>query len=80
MNGSNTIFKTLPKILASIFRIIELHGKSLQIFEFAGLICKIFRNKELGELNPRLARFCHPERSEESAFLRQAADPSLCSG
>jgi len=32
------------------FRIIYLAGNSFQIFEFKGVICKIFRNKELAGL------------------------------
>jgi len=43
IRGQDGFFFILP-----IFRTMVLAGKSLQIFEFTGLICKIFRGKELG--------------------------------
>jgi hypothetical protein len=42
-----TVGKATKKLHSPIFRIIELGEKSPQIFEFKGLICKIFRNKDL---------------------------------
>jgi hypothetical protein len=40
------------------FRIIELRKKSRKIFEFKGLICKIFRNKDLGCQRALKMGFC----------------------
>src|SRR6266852_4247970 len=38
------------KLFLRSFRIIELRKNSRKIFEFKGLICKIFRNKDLRDL------------------------------